>query len=76
MTARLAWQVMKTLPTAARTAIGVTHATATALSALVVVTTLIPVIAVCLVVLGAPPPEDGRLSPRGRRAGEPGRGSG
>ena len=57
---------MKTLPTAARTAIGVTHATATALGALVVVTSLIPVFAVCLVV----------LSPRGRRAGEPGRGSG
>src|SRR6185295_18209691 len=43
MRTRLAWQVVNLLPTAARAAIGLTHAAATTLGALVVVTSLVPV---------------------------------
>jgi hypothetical protein len=50
------------LPMAARATIGLTHATAVALGALVLVTSLVPVFAVCMVALGAREPDRGRLS--------------
>jgi hypothetical protein len=59
---RLAWHVVNLLPTATRAAIGLTHAAATALGALVVVTSLVPVFAVCLTALGARQPDRGRLT--------------
>jgi len=55
MRTRLAWQVVNLLPTAARAAIGLTHAAATTLGALVVVTSLVPVFAACLTALGVRP---------------------
>jgi hypothetical protein len=44
---------MNLLPIAARATIGLTHAMATGLGALVLVTSLVPVFAVCMVALGA-----------------------
>ena len=69
MRTRLVWQTVKLIPTAARVAIGLTHAAATTLGALVLVTSLVPVFAVCLAALGARPPDGGRLSrsPRSER---------
>ena len=46
-------QVLNLLPMAARAAIGLTHAMATGLGALVLVTSLVPVFAVSMVALGA-----------------------
>jgi hypothetical protein len=54
-------QVMNLLPVAARATIGLTHAMATWLGALVLVTSLVPVFAVCMVALGARQ-DRGRLS--------------
>lgn len=62
MRTRLARQVVNAVPTVARAAIGLTHAAATTLGALVLVTSLVPVFAVCLAALGARPPDRGRLS--------------
>jgi hypothetical protein len=55
-------QVMNLLPIAARATIGSTHAMATGLGALVLVTSLVPVFAVCMVALGARRADRGRLS--------------
>ena len=55
-------QVMKLVPLAARATIGLTHAMATGLGALVLVTSLVPVFAVCMVALGARQADRGRLS--------------
>ena len=68
MRTRLAWQVLNLLPTAARAAIGLTHAAATALGALVLVTSLVPVFAVCMAALGAREADRGRLSRSPRSA--------
>jgi hypothetical protein len=53
---------MNLLPIAARATIGLTHAMATGLGALVLVTSLVPVFAVCMVALGARQADRGRLS--------------
>ncbi|HEX4994088.1 MAG TPA: hypothetical protein VFX87_03925 [Methylomirabilota bacterium] len=53
---------MNLLPMAARATIGLTHATAMTLGALVLVTSLVPVFAVCMVALGVREPGRGRLS--------------
>lgn len=55
-------QLASLLPMGARATIGLTHATAMALGALVLVTSLVPVFAVCMVALGAREPDRGRLS--------------
>jgi hypothetical protein len=69
MRTRLVWQVLTVLPTAVRAGLGVTHAAATTLGALVLVTSLVPVFAVWLTALGVRVPERGRLSrPRGRES--------
>ncbi len=72
MRPRLAWQAMIFVPAAARAAIGLTHAAATTLGALVVVTSLMPVFAVCMTALGARPSHRGRLSRSPRSARESG----
>jgi len=41
------------IPSAARAAVGLTHAAVTTLGALVLVTSLVPVVAVCRAALGA-----------------------
>jgi hypothetical protein len=56
-------QLANLVPVAAQTAIGLTHATAIALGALVLVTSLVPVFAVCMAALGARDPARGPLSP-------------
>jgi hypothetical protein len=55
-------QVVNLLSMAAQATIGLTRAMTTALGALVLVTSLIPVFAVCMAALGARPPDRGRLS--------------
>jgi hypothetical protein len=67
---RLGRQVQYALPAPARVALGLTHAAATILGALVVVTSLVPVLAVCLAALGARPAAGGRLSRSSRPARE------
>lgn len=56
-----ALQMEKFVPMALRSMIGATHAMTTALSVLVLVTSLVPVFAVCIAALGAPQPDRGRL---------------
>jgi hypothetical protein len=70
MRTRFVWQTVKLIPTAAQAAIGLTHAVATTLGALVLVTSLVPVFAVCLAALGARQPDGGRLSRSPRSAPE------
>jgi hypothetical protein len=70
MRTRLVWQTVKLLPTAAQAAIGLTHVAATTLGALILVTSLIPVFAVCMAALGARQPARGRLSRPPRSAPE------
>lgn len=53
---------MTLVPTAARAAIGLTHAAATTLGALVLVTSLVPVFTVCMAALRARPAHRNRLS--------------
>jgi hypothetical protein len=72
MRTRLVWQTAILIPTAARAAIGLTHAAATTLGALVLVTSLVPVFAVCMAALGARHPDRGRLSRSPRSAQESG----
>jgi hypothetical protein len=55
-------QVVNLLPMAARATIGLTRAMTTTLGALVLVTSLVPVFAVCMAALGARPPDHERLS--------------
>lgn len=55
-------QVVNLLPIATRATIGLTHAMATGLGALVLVTSLVPVFAVCLAALAARQPGRARLS--------------
>jgi hypothetical protein len=62
MRTRLAWWVVSAIPAATRTGLGLTHAAAAALGALVVVNSLVPVFAVCLAALGARPTDPRRLS--------------
>ncbi len=49
------------VPMALRSMIGVTRAMTTTLGALVLVTSLVPVFAVCMAALGAREPDRGRL---------------
>ena len=55
-------QLENLLPMAVRTTIGFTRAMTTTLGALVLVTSLVPVFAVCMAALGARPDEPRRLS--------------
>ncbi len=68
MRTRLVWQTVKLIPSAARAVIGLTHAAATTLGALVLVTSLVPVFTVCLAALGARQPDGVRLSRSPRSA--------
>ena len=63
-------QVVNLLSMAAQATIGLTRAMTTALGALVLVTTLIPVFAVCMAALGAREADRGRLSRSSRSAQE------
>jgi hypothetical protein len=63
-------QLANLVPVAAQTAIGLTHATAIALGALVLVTSLVPVFAVCMAALRARDPARGPLSPPSSSARE------
>ena len=62
MRTRLARQAVNALPAVARVVIGLTHGAATTLGALVLVTSLVPVFAVCLAAVGGRLPARGRLS--------------
>jgi energy-converting hydrogenase Eha subunit A len=70
MRTRLAWQTVKLIPTAVQAAIGLTHVAVTTLGALVLVTSLVPVFAVCMAALGTRRPDRGRLSRSPRSAQE------
>lgn len=55
-------QLENVLPIAGRATIGLTRVMTTTLGALVLVTSLVPVFAVCMAALGARDPDRGRLS--------------
>ena len=55
-------QMENLLPMAARATIGVTRAMTTTLGVLVLVTSLVPVFAVCMAALSARPSDPGRVS--------------
>jgi hypothetical protein len=59
-------QLANLVPVAAQTAIGLTHAMAIALGALVLVTSLVPVFAVCMAALGT---RDAARRPLSRSSG-------
>ena len=62
MRTRLAWWVVSAIPAATRIGLGLAHAAAAALGALVVVNSLVPVFAVCLAALGTRRAAPRRLS--------------
>jgi len=72
MTSRLMWRALAALPVATKTAVRGIEVATTVVGALVVVTSLVPVFAVCLAALGARDAGRGRLSRFGEGARESG----